>query len=156
MWFFVVLAAVALLGAPDVMAQILNEDGNGGVTNTTDGRLGKVLSQNLYCGTKGLVEGNLGLVIGLLIMFGALWSLMKGGKVMPAIVSILFGAMVTALPSLIESSMDGLSTLMQETGMSTSKTTFEPPYCSGASEEALKELEDREKLENIKDSGMYL
>ncbi len=100
--------------------------------NTTDGKLGELLSIQLYCETKGLIQGNLGLALGLLIMFGALWSLVKGGKAAPAIISILFGASITALPTIIESVFTGLGNMMRDSGMSSGKVGFEPPkQCQG-------------------------
>lgn len=118
---------------------------------TTDGKLGEVLSAQLYCGVKTLVEGNIGLAIGLLIMFAALWSLARGGKMAPALISIMFGALITALPSLVESSMGGLAQLMSETGMTDKGASFEPPQqCENIDQQVKEEYlrrEEKKKLE---------
>lgn len=99
---------------------------------STDGKLAELLSIQLYCGVKSTVEGELGLVIGILIMFSAIWSLVRGGKSGPAIVTILFGASITALPTIIESGFTGLGNLMTSSGMSNAAVAFTPPACPKA------------------------
>ncbi|RYG61067.1 MAG: hypothetical protein EON60_04870 [Alphaproteobacteria bacterium] len=134
--FYVVIAAAILMVEPAFAVVGTVPPG------TTDGKLGELLATQLYCNSKSMVEGSLGLVIGVLIMFSALWSLIRGGKVMPAVVSILFGASITALPSIIESAFTSLGTLMTDSGMAGVAATFTPPTnCSSLDSDIAKEYE---------------
>ncbi|RYG60865.1 MAG: hypothetical protein EON60_05595 [Alphaproteobacteria bacterium] len=111
----------------------------------TDGQLGLLLASQLYCNTKEMVEGSVGLVIGVLIMFSALWSMIRGGKVVPAVVSILFGASITALPTIIESGFQGLGQLMGDAGMTATSTFIPPNECGGLKEKIRQEYKTIEE-----------
>ncbi len=94
---------------------------------TSTGATGKALAEGMYCDTKWLLEGNIGLIIGLILVFMGIWSLVQGAKIIAALPVIVIGSLVTALPSIIESSFEGLGALLSETGISTQ--TFNPPNC---------------------------
>lgn len=96
---------------------------------TTNGELGAKLATGLYCDGKHLIQGSLGMAIGLLMVFGGLWSMVRGGKIISGIIMIAFGAILTALPSMIEATLQGLGNLLSQSGM-TQGTTFDPPECS--------------------------
>lgn len=100
----------------------------------SDGKVSEELSKHLYCDIVEIVEGDVGILIGLILVFMALWAMIKGAKPLAVLPLVIVGTLVTGLPTLIESTMTGLSVLLEETGISTvpsGKThTFEPPNCS--------------------------
>lgn len=102
-----------------------------GFAQNSDGTVSTQLAINLYCGTAALFEGDLGLLIGLILVFTGLWSLVQGGKIVAALPVLIFGALITALPSLIISSLQGLGQLLSDTGISSG--TFEIKSCTTAS-----------------------
>jgi len=51
-----------------------------------------------------------------------IWSLIQGGGVGTAIITIISGALITALPGLVESFLGGLGSLVRESGISSSAT----------------------------------
>ncbi|TKW61898.1 MAG: hypothetical protein DI628_04565 [Blastochloris viridis] len=94
---------------------------------TNNGELSRYLANKLYCDTVDILEGQVGLLIGLLIVFGGLWSMVRGAKPTAALPVMFIGAMVTAVPSLILSSLEGLGTLLNESNVT--KKTFTAPSC---------------------------
>jgi hypothetical protein len=94
----------------------------------SSGDVSIALSKQLYCSTKTFFEGNIGLLIGLLMLVAGFWALINGGKIVGAMVMIVVGSLVTALPSLIEASFGGLSALLNQTQISDS--AYNPPKCS--------------------------
>lgn len=89
------------------------------VAATADGQMGVQLTQTLYCDTKSLIGGNIGLLVGLGIALLGLYKLTQGGG-FGAVILIAVGATVTAVPSLIESSLSGLGGILQGAGISNS------------------------------------
>ena len=89
-----------------------------GFAQNSNGAVSTQLAINLYCGTATLFEGDIGLLIGLILVFTGLWSLVQGGKIAAALPVLIFGALITALPSLIISSLQGLGQLLSDTGIS--------------------------------------
>jgi hypothetical protein len=83
-----------------------------------DGAISEKLSQRLYCDTKDLIEGNIGIMIGLIMVFMGIWAMVKGAKIMAAVPLIFIGAILTALPSIAEVSIGGVNNLLIEAGIS--------------------------------------
>jgi hypothetical protein len=94
----------------------------------TSGALSKQLSQDLYCQSKKLLSGNIGLLIGVVIALFGLYQ-MAGGNLMGGLVLLVCGALVTALPSLVESFLTGVGSVLSTGGTSLGATTFKPPSC---------------------------
>ncbi len=94
---------------------------------TSTGETSRLLAQGLYCDTRALIAGNLGLILGLLLVFSGLWSLVMGGGWFGAILSIIIGAAVPSIPGLVEGFLMGLGNLLNQSGMST--RSFNPPVC---------------------------
>ena len=68
-----------------------------------------------------------------------IWGLIQGGGVGTAIITIISGALITALPGLVESFLDGLAALVEDAGISAGKPTDMPrPAClrSGVTNQA--------------------
>jgi len=91
------------------------------------GKEGAELAQNLYCNTADLLEGNIGLLLGLILVFMGIWALIQGAKMIAVVPMIIVGSLVTALPSVIESSFKGLGTLLKDAEIST--VEYKPPTC---------------------------
>ena len=102
--------AMVLVAMP-VLAEQVSAPG------TSDGALSKALATNLYCSVYSLMGGNLGIILGLILVFLGLWAMIQGAKPIAVIPLIIVGALMTALPSLIESSLEGLATLFKEAGI---------------------------------------
>ncbi|MCA3243811.1 MAG: hypothetical protein INF43_00710 [Alphaproteobacteria bacterium] len=115
------VAGLLVLGA-DLWAQT-------NPTGTSNGQTSQMLALGLYCDGRALLTGNLGLILGLLLVFSGLWSLVTGGGWFGAIVSILIGATIPSIPGLVEGFMVGLGDLLREAKMTT--RPFTPPMCSG-------------------------
>ena len=92
------------------------------------GQVATNLSKQLYCETKGLLQGPFGTILGLIMVAVGIWSLIQGGGVGTAIITIISGALITALPGLVESFLGGLGSLMRESGIS-SRTDYAAPVC---------------------------
>lgn len=88
----------------------------------SQGEIAKKLSIKLYCETKGLLQGPFGTILGLILVAVGIWSLIQGGGVGTAIITIISGALITALPGLVESFLGGLGSLVRESGISSSAT----------------------------------
>jgi len=86
----------------------------------SDGATSKALSQALLCQTAKLLQGNVGILIGLILIFTGLWSLIKGASFMAAAPVLVIGAIITALPTLLLSMASGLGNLLVESGISKS------------------------------------
>lgn len=106
---------------------------------TSDGKLGENLALGLFCDTKGVLEGDVGLLLGLILVFIALWSMIQGAKLVAVFPLLIIGSLMTALPSLIMTGFESLGVLLAETKISTNtkeeggKTTsgFVVPNCTG-------------------------
>ena len=114
------------------------------IKDTTSGELGNKLATTLYCDTKSLFQGSLGMAIGMLMVFGGIWSMARGGKIFGGFILIAFGGMFTALPSIVEATLEGLSNLLVASKMSTSATAYKAPVCqstsSGATQDELNDM----------------
>lgn len=120
-----------------MLAAIMNHSW---AASTSDGAISEMLSAEMYCSIGRMLEGNLGLILGLVLVFIALWSMINGAKIVVALPFIILGALITALPSLVESTFDGLSSMLQRSEISIAN--FAPPQCSSnmPSESELKKL----------------
>ncbi len=116
-----VVRLALVVGAMVFMAQV------GLAQATSNGEVSKYLANDLFCDTVDLLEGDIGLLIGLILVFLGLWSMIQGAKILSALPLLITGAFITAIPSLILSTLGGLGELLNETGMS--KSTFSPPEC---------------------------
>lgn len=114
---YLVLALFVMLAFP------LVSYATGAVAGPTTGEAGIAAAKGIYCGTKTLLEGQLGLLIGMLFVISGLWMLIQGKGVPAALVLLVFGAVVTAIPGMVESSLKGLSSMFYSAGIS-SKDTF--------------------------------
>jgi hypothetical protein len=88
----------------------------------SQGEIAKKLSIKLYCETKGLLQGPFGTILGLIMVAVGIWGLIQGGGAGTAILTIISGALITALPGLVESFLGGLGSLVRESGISNSAT----------------------------------
>ena len=104
-----IAAGLCLIGA-DVWA-----------ATTSDGATAKALSIGLYCDARNLITGNVGLILGLILVFMGIWSLVTGGGWAGAIITIIIGATVPSIPGLVEGFMLGLGTLLEESGAMSDK-----------------------------------
>ena len=101
-------------------------------SNVSNGQISQQLALGLYCDARGLISGNLGLILGLLMVFGGLWSLVSGGGWFSAILSILIGAAVPSIPGLVEGFMVGLGDLLREAKLTAPNRVFTVPTCGAA------------------------
>lgn len=81
----------------------MNTDENQG---KTDNQIAMSLSQQLYCQSKNVLAGNLGLLLGLGLALMGLYQMVSGNLV-GGLILLICGALITALPSLVESTMKG-------------------------------------------------
>ncbi len=86
-------------------------------TGTSDGATANALSCNLYQQTKSLMEGQIGVLVGLILVFIGLWNLISGKGWFSAILAIVVGAAIPSVPGLVESFVEGYRTLMIESQM---------------------------------------
>lgn len=93
-------------------------------TTTSNGKLGLELSKQLYCQMKSAFTSNTGLFIGLCIAVMGLWKLLSTGNVGGGLILIVSGALLTALPSLAQSFLNGVGVAL--TGIA-SETSVTPP-----------------------------
>lgn len=129
----------------------------------SSGQIGTALAKNLYCNTETLLQGNIGLMIGLILVFMGIWAMVQGAKMMAAIPMIIMGALITALPSIVEASLEGLSNLLKASGISSSDTkvgSFTPPDCSGSAGTAadgssLPTVNEMQRLYTNPQTGLY-
>lgn len=84
---------------------------------TSDGEIADALSCNLYQQGKALVEGQIGVLIGLILVFIGLWNLISGKGWFSAILAIVVGAAIPSIPGLVESFVEGYRTLMIDSQM---------------------------------------
>ncbi len=110
-WLIAVLAGVCLCAS--AVAQ--------------DDKQASVLTIQLYCDIRGLITGNVGVLIGLLLVFGGIWSIVQGKSIFSAVVAIILGGLVTSMPPLVESFIQGTNALLLQTGIAT--TPYEPFNC---------------------------
>lgn len=102
----------------------VNTDENQG---KTDNQLAMGLSQQLYCQSKNVLAGNFGLLLGLGLALMGLYQ-MVSGNLMGGIIMLVSGALITALPSLIESGLKGLGTFLSGAS-GIGGQDFRPPAC---------------------------
>ncbi len=98
-----------------------------GSASTNNGEVSIFLANQLFCSTVDLLEGDIGLLIGLILIFVGLWSMVQGAKFVAAFPIMIMGALITAIPSLLLSSLKGLSGLLNDSHIS--KHDFTPPSC---------------------------
>ena len=89
----------------------------------TSGNVSTELAKNLLCNTAALLQGDIGLLIGLILVFMGLWSLIQGNKIISALPLLIIGALITALPTLVMSAAMGLGDLLSATEISKSNTS---------------------------------
>ena len=119
----VLLALLALLLAWPALATTTTP------TTLTDGQVALKLSENLICDTKDIVSGPLGLMAGFLLAAYGLYIWIRQDAMKTALIYIICGAFLTALPGLIFTFLGGVSALTVQSGMSTIAPTF--PACTG-------------------------
>ena len=95
-------------------------------TTQTNGQLGLQLSQELYCQMKSAFTSNTGLFAGLCIAVFGLWKLLSG-NMSGGLILIVSGALLTALPSLAQSFLNGLG--MALSGIATQTSVSPPSSC---------------------------
>jgi hypothetical protein len=98
-----------------------------GTPGTSSGQTSQLLANQLYCDARGLITGNLGLILGLLLVFSGLWGLVTGGGWFGAILSIIIGAAVPSIPGLVEGFLMGMGNLLIQAQMT--QRNFTPPTC---------------------------
>ena len=103
--------------------------------NASDGSVSIQLSSKMYCDVRDLVQGDIGLLLGLVLVFMGIWSMVQGAKIVAVLPIIIIGSLVTALPSLIEETFKGLGGLLSGVGIS--QATYKAP-----TPEECKKLED--------------
>ncbi len=97
----------------------------------TMGQTGVTLSQQFYCQSKYVLSGNFGLLIGLAVALLGLYQ-MVNGAVAGGLILLLCGALITALPSLVESTMKGTYSFVSSTlGSGSSGGEMCLPICNG-------------------------
>jgi len=94
----------------------------------TDGALSQKLAQGLYCDGRNLLTGNLGLILGLILVFSGLWSIVMGGGWISAIITIILGAAIPSIPGLVEGFLEGLGALLAEVNLT--NKAFRAPICT--------------------------
>ncbi|HEX2859329.1 MAG TPA: hypothetical protein VHP58_03930 [Alphaproteobacteria bacterium] len=94
-------ALVAMLLVGHVWAQTSTD-----MPSQTDGQIALSLSQQLYCQSKNVLASNLGLLIGVVMALAGLYR-MVSGNLAGGMIMLICGALITALPSLVESAMKG-------------------------------------------------
>jgi hypothetical protein len=97
-----------------------------------DDQQASILTIQLYCDVRRLITGNVGVLIGLLLVFGGIWGIVQGKGIYSAVIAIIMGGLVTSLPSLVESFIQGTNKLLMQTGIA--KTQYEPFNCSQSAE----------------------
>lgn len=104
-------------------------------------QVSEILAKKLYCDTSDLLQGNIGLLIGFILMFFALWSLIYGAKLIVVAPLIVIGAIVTALPTIVEQSFIGLGNLLNDADISS--TTFLTPTCDSLEDQIDAQMKSR-------------
>lgn len=139
--FLFVLAGIFLLG--DVFAA---------TAGASDGQTSIMLSKRLYCDTKSLIEGNLGILLGLLLVIMGIWSLIRDGSWTDGLIMIIFGALVTALPGLLESTYGGLGDMLKQSGIT--QNDYKPIECGGGTAPNFRqtEIDSMNKLDEYNSS----
>jgi uncharacterized membrane protein len=96
-----------------VVLPVLAED-------AADSNAAQLLTQNLYCDGRALLEGPLGLLVGLIFVCMGVWQWIEGGKMKTIAIYIVMGGIITAIPTLINAFLEGYSSMLREAGVSTS------------------------------------
>lgn len=103
-----------LLLALSLAATAWAEEGDG-YASASEG-----MSKQLLCGVITVGSGNIALFAGLLLALYGLWAMVRHAALKSGLIFIVCGALLTALPSLILSGLGGLSTFLNQTGISNS------------------------------------
>lgn len=114
LWHVVVLC-VAVVGLALVFNIAIADDYTRSALSSS-GKVGCELAKNLYGDTQALLQGNLGLLLGLIMLLAGFWALINGAAILPAMATIILGGLVTALPSLLNVAFEGLGGLMSDMG----------------------------------------
>ena len=86
---------------------------------SSDGSTAQAIATYMYCGTKNIIQGYVGLLCGLALAALGLWALIQGKGMASGLTLIIAGSLVTALPSLIESTLSGFGNLLTTAGIAT-------------------------------------
>jgi hypothetical protein len=143
-----------LVGILLIGHEVWANTGGVGQAATSDGNTSRLLAQGLYCDTRALITGNLGLILGLLLVFSGLWSLVTGGGWFGAILSILIGAAVPSIPGLVEGFLIGMGDLLKEAGMTT--RTFTPPSCPVSAAALQRAARENQEQQETYTTGGYI
>lgn len=100
-----------------VMAYAPAAFASGGPATSGSASLG--LALQMYCGAYNVLTGNLGLLLGLLIAAYGLWILISDGAFGRGVAIITAGALLTALPGLTSSFIQGVGDYLYSVGIST-------------------------------------
>jgi hypothetical protein len=121
---------------------------NGNEYGTSDGATSAYLAGQLYCQTKDLVSGNIGILVGLTLVFIGIWNLITGKGWFGAVLAIIMGAIIPSLPGLVEGFLIGYNNLMVESGLSPSNQGFDISKfkCSGGELVEKPKLGSREQM----------
>lgn len=84
----------------------------------TSGSASLGLALQMYCGAYNVLTGNLGLMLGLLIAAYGLWILITDGSFGKGLTIIVAGALLTALPGLTSSFIQGMGDYLYNVGIS--------------------------------------
>lgn len=122
-----VFLCVFLIGVAFV-AQAADQQGSGDAALT---KFSNEMATYLYCGVKGLITGNVGLLLGLILAATGVWVIIQGHSLASGISMIIFGTIVTALPVIVESSLSGMASLLKESGIAFSAFSV-PEACQNA------------------------
>jgi hypothetical protein len=76
------------------------------------------LSKQLLCEVVAVGSGNIALLAGLLVALYGLWAMVRHAALKRGFILIISGALLTALPSLVISSLGGVATWLQNSGLS--------------------------------------
>jgi hypothetical protein len=122
--FILALSALPLLGWAQAATPA-----DGANSGAAAGQISQALALGLYCDARTLLTGNLGIILGMILVFSGLWSLVKGGSLAGALLTILIGGAVPSIPGLVEGGLQGLGELVRASNMST--RSYTPPSCGG-------------------------
>ncbi len=86
------------------------------------------LSAQLTCQLVTVFQSNIGLMAGLALAVWGLWILLRTGNIKSAIVLIISGALLTALPTLVTSFFSGMSGFLTQVGISVGDITNSMNY----------------------------
>lgn len=114
------LPALVVVGVFGLIATGYAQIDSNNPLGTSDGATADALSCQLYQQTKALMEGQIGVLVGLILVFIGLWNLISGKGWFSAILAIVVGAAIPSVPGLVESFIGGYRELMIESGVTPS------------------------------------